>query len=124
MRRIWHPYTDWEEYHFGMWREISRAEHDEMLPKAIEFTGDCNRYGSAMLRVIDEWPISCEHNLTDVGQNRKAWLGHAATCLAIGVPEYVTREAWGHLTQEQQDCANSKALQAIRSWFDKQQRLI
>lgn len=92
------------------------AERAALLPLAIDFTGDANRYGAAMLRVTVEWPFSCEHNLTDIGQNRRAWIGHAACCLAIGCPEDVTREAWGHLSEQQREDANAKATEAILSW--------
>lgn len=117
MKRIWHPYDEWEDFQNGMWREVSQRDRADLLPKAIVFTGDADLYGSAMLRVIEEWPISCEQNLTDTGQNRRAWIGHAACALAIGCPEYITREAWGHLTQDQRDRANAKADYAIRRWF-------
>ncbi len=116
MPRIFHPYEIWEDYLAGMWRDITKEEQRAMLPKAIEFTGDAALYGSFMQRVIREWPITCEHNLSDAGQNRKAFIGHAAACLAIGAPEYVTREAWGHLTLRQQDEANAEADRAIRDW--------
>lgn len=99
-----------------MWRHVTAEEKRKYLQVAIDFTGDAELYGAAMLRVILEWPISCEHNLTDTGQNRLAWLGHAACCLATGCPEDITRQAWGHLTQEQQDKANAKAQQAVDAW--------
>lgn len=116
MRRIWHPYTSWEEVPAGMWRRVSGAERQELLQKAICFTGDATLYGAAMLRVLQEWPISCEHNLSDEAQNRRAWIGHAACCLAIGCPEDVTREAWAYLTEDQRDQANRKATEAIVAW--------
>jgi hypothetical protein len=99
-----------------MWRKVSGAERAELLRAAISFTGDAERYGAAMLEIINAWPLSCEHNLTDLGQNRRAWIGHAACCLAIGCPEDVTREAWGHLTEEQRVAADRKALTAILAW--------
>ena len=72
MRRVWHPYTAWEEVAAGMWRSVGGDERRRLLPEAIAFTGDHERYGSYMLRVLNAWPISCEHNLSDTGQNRKA----------------------------------------------------
>lgn len=99
-----------------MWRTVSGDERIDFLRKAIEFTGDAELYGSFMLRVIAEWPISCEQNLTDTSQNRKAWIGHAATCLAIDCPEDITRQAWSQLSQKQQDDANAKAQEAIEKW--------
>lgn len=116
MKRIYHPYWNWEEYKAGMWRNVSALSAVSFLSKAIKFTGDAELYGSFMLKVADAWPISCEHNLTDVSQNRKAWIGHAAACLAIQCPEHITREAWGRLTQKQQDDANAKAEEAIKYW--------
>jgi hypothetical protein len=116
MKQIWHHFSKWEEIPAGMWRETTTAERAEMLTRAAEFTGDAAAYGKAMMRVVREWPVSCEQNLTDVGQNRKAWIGHAAACLEMGFPEYVTRQAWGLLSQTQQDEANAMASNAIREW--------
>lgn len=93
-----------------------------MLERAIEFTGNHVLYGAWMMRVIAEWPISCEHNLTDVSQNRRAWVGHAAVCLAIGIPEDVVREAWGSLTDEQRRLANLQADKAIKAWEENKHR--
>lgn len=119
MKRIYHPYTRWEEVPAGMWANVPAAEVMAHLERAIAFTGNAEIYGAAMLRVIVEWPLSCEHNLTDENINRKAWVGHAATTLAIGCPEHITRMAWGRLSQEQQDAANAKAQQAIDLWTAK-----
>jgi hypothetical protein len=116
MKRVYHPYNEWEEYHAGMWRDVSKTEEERFLKEAIEFTGDYKLYGSWMLKVVDEWPKSCEHNLSSTGMNRQAWIGHAACCLAIGCPEHITRHAWHVLTQDQQDKANLKADEAIALW--------
>ena len=99
-----------------MWRKASKAEEETLLQKAIEFTGNAKLYGSYMLRVIREWPISCEHNLTDISVNRKAWVGHAAASIAIDAPEYITRMAWAYLTPVQQRDANTEAQNAIDLW--------
>lgn len=116
MKQIFHPYWEWEDFTHGMWRKESAANEKELLGKAIQFTGNYLLYGSFMRKVIDLWPISCEHNLTDLGQNRRAWIGHAATLIAINCPEYITREAWGYLTKKQQDDANEQADIAIAIW--------
>ena len=117
MKRIYHPYTAWEEVRAGMWTNVPSAEVMAHLARAIAFTGDAELYGDAMLRVIADWPLSCEHNLSDENINRKAWVGHAAATLAIGCPEHITRMAWGRLSTEQQDAANAKAEQAIALWI-------
>ena len=119
MKRIWHPYTLWEDWRAGMWRKVSPEEEPAFVESAIQFTGDAALYGSFMLRVTREWPFSCEHNLTETAMNRRAWVGHAAACMAIHCPEYLTRRAWWMLTQEQRDAANAQATEAIRSWVNR-----
>lgn len=112
--RVYHPFDQWEEIRFGMWSEVK--DRKAMLQKAIEFTGDHTKYGKYMMRVVNEWPISCENALTDPLLNKKAWVGHAACALAIGCPEDITRQAWGFLTDEQRFLANKEAARAIREW--------
>jgi len=97
-----------------MWGTSSdRREH---LEWAIKFTGDHEKYGSWMLRVIEDWKYSCEHNLSNDTQNRKAWIGHAACAYANRCPEDIVRKAWGHLTEMQQLLANNAAQAAIKKW--------
>lgn len=116
MKRVYHPFHVWEDWKAGMWRKVSGKEEKRLLAQAIEFMGDAELYGQWMNLVVVQWPNACEHNLTDLAQNRKAWVGHAASCLALGIPEHVTRSAWGFLTREQQDAANERADMAIKSW--------
>ena len=77
---------------------------------------DHNLYGMWMHKVVECWTYACEHNLTDLSINRKAWIGHAACCMAIKCPEEVTRMAWHFLTHEQQFKANNKAREVIKRW--------
>ena len=114
MKRIYHPVSKWEEIAHNMWGECE-DRHDALMA-AIELTGDHDEYGRYMLRVVREWPVSCENALTDPFLNRKAWVGHAAVALALRIPEDVTREAWGYLTDEQRVLANAQAARAIREF--------
>ncbi len=117
LKRVWYPYHQWEEYHAGMWRIVNAsAEHDTLLAKAIAFTGDAAAYGAQMQAVIHAWPVSCAMNLTTIGMNRHAWIGHAACSFFFQCPEHIVREAWHYLTQRQQDDANEQAEAAIRAW--------
>lgn len=99
-----------------MWRKVPRHEEDNFMRAAVEFTGNAELYGQWMRRVVSEWPIACEHNLTDLSINRKAWVGHAATQMAINCPEYITRAAWGQLSEQQRIDANKQAQHAIDLW--------
>ena len=97
-----------------MWGDV--ADRAEATRLAIEFTGDAGLYGRYMMRVVNEWPVSCENALTDYSINRRAWIGHAAVALALQIPEDITRLAWGKLNGEQQLLANKEASKAISSW--------
>jgi len=112
--RVYHPVQSWEEIAANMWGEATDAR--AMLDQAIAFTADHELYGEHMMRVIREWPISCENALTDASLNQKAWVGHAACALALACPEDITRKAWGYLTDEQRLLANKAAARAIREW--------
>lgn len=104
----------WEEIKYNMWGSVENRS--EALLSAIEFTGQHELYGHYMLRVIREWPNSCENALTDYTLNRKAWLGHAACALALKIPEDIVRAAWSKLSDEQRLLANKQAERAIRIW--------
>ena len=119
MKRIWHDYRRWEDYKAGMWRKPNINEATKLLPVAIEFTGDHIKYGAAMMKVIDNWRYACEHNLTDSSLNKRAWIGHAACCIELNLPEIVVRAAWKHLTDNQRFLANNEADKAINEWIKK-----
>lgn len=120
--RIYHPFFDWEETKQGLWRSVESKHRKMLLEWAIEFTGNHKKYGAWMRKVLQEWIISCEHNLSDRAQNRRAWIGHAAVCLALDIPEDITREAWGNLTQKQRDLADKQADFAIEEWEEVYER--
>jgi hypothetical protein len=112
--RVYKPISEWEEIKANMWGDVENAQ--KMLELAVSFTSNHALYGKNMMRVIKEWPNSCENALTDPNLNKKAWIGHAACALAIGCPEYITRKAWGYLTDEQRLLANREAERAIAQW--------
>lgn len=118
MKQIYHPYQKWEDFRNGMWRKETKEYEERMLHEVIEFTGNHIKYGNAMLRVIKEWKISCEHNLSNQSINRKAWIGHAACCIEKSYPEYLVRTAWAMLTEQQRVDANKKADYAIQKWIE------
>ena len=97
-----------------MWGDVTNVK--EWLERAIAFTSDHELYGSYMFKVIAEWPVSCENALTDSFINQRAWIGHAASALAMNCPEHITRKAWKYLSDEQQFLANKQAERAIQSW--------
>lgn len=116
MRRIFHPYHKWEETAAGLWVRPTGDERAVLIEKCRRFMSNTEAFRAAMFRAIDEWPISCEVNLTAKSINRQAWLGHAACCIAISCPEEPTRAAWWKLTERQRNLADEAAAEAIREW--------
>ncbi len=94
-----------------MWGESDDKDRD--LRRAVLFTGNHRLYGKYMLRVVNEWPISCGNALSN---KSIAWIGHAAAALALRIPENIVRQAWGQLTDEQREKANEQASNAIGEW--------
>lgn len=114
IKAIWHPYWKWEEVVYNMWGTVT--DHDGFLKRAIKFTGNHKLYGKYMRIVVRKWRYSCEHNLSKIGTNRRAWVGHAAVALALQCPEDIVREAWWHLSDRQREFANKQADKAIKLW--------
>jgi hypothetical protein len=116
IERIYHPYSLWEEADTNMWGSV--ADKEAFLKVAIAFTSNHVLYGKHMEKVVSEWKYSCEHNLSNATQNRKAWIGHAACAYAFNCPEDIVRKAWSFLTDEQRTLANEQADLAIKKWED------
>jgi hypothetical protein len=116
MKRIYKPYTEWEDYLNGMWRKLPPEEENTMLEIAIKFTGNAELYGKAMEEVVKAWPITMQNTLSNTSVNRKAFLGHCAVQYKINCPEYITRMAWKYLSTNQRHDANKKAEINIKHW--------
>jgi hypothetical protein len=97
-----------------MWGQVN--ERRIWIEMAVMFTSDHELYGKWMMRVVKDWKYSCEHNLSNITQNRRAWIGHAACAYAFNCPEDIVRFAWSRLTEQQQINANAMADKAIEKW--------
>ena len=120
MQRIYHHYELWEDYHAGMYIE-NKNGRTERVHKAVKILGTPNICRQAMQKVINEWKISTEYNLSNAEVNRKAWLGQAACCCYAGIHEDETREAWGIMTELQRVEANKIAAELINAWVTERE---
>ena len=116
MERIFHHYDKWEDYHAGMYDE-SKDGRKERVKEAAHILGTPSLCKKAMEKVVSEWKIATEYNLSNAEINRKAWLGQAACSCYAGIHEDETREAWGIMTEPQRIEANRIAASIIRKWL-------
>lgn len=115
MQRIFYHYSLWEDYHAGMYDE-SKDGREQRVQKAAYILGTPEICREAMEKVVSEWKIATEYNLSNAEINRKAWLGQAACSCYAGIHEDETREAWGIMTEQQRIKANQIAAAIIKRW--------
>jgi hypothetical protein len=117
MRRIYHPYYKWEDVSAGMFENPS----DMLLEQSAsaELLKNTQGLKDAMTDVTLSWPLASEHNLSNLESNRRAWLGQAACCFAVGSTAYATKSAWWILTTQERDNANDIADMVILKWEEE-----
>lgn len=115
-KRIYHSWEKWEDYKHGFYENCSGGIKKEMIDSVIEMFNDEQKTTTYMNKVINEWKNSCEHNLTNEGMNKIAYIGQAACCLYNSIPSTVTMEAWSLLSKDVQDRANNIAISVIEEW--------
>lgn len=121
MQRIFYHFSLWEDFLAGMYDE-SKDGRKERVHKAAYILGTPDICREAMEKVIAEWQIATEYNLSNAEINRKAWLGQAACSCYAGIHEDETREAWGIMTEAQRIEANKIAAQIIKRWLQERER--
>lgn len=116
MKRVFHHYTLWEDFQSGMYNPRGKSDGEDRTQKAVECLSDeaiCRKY---MRKVVSEWVIAAEQVLTNLEQNRKAWLGWCACFMYGGCRDEETRAAWGLMTEQNRIRANQIADEVIKEW--------
>jgi hypothetical protein len=115
----------WEDHKHGMYDKPKYTETEEMEKATLAKNLLTNSvlFENIALRVINEWKISAEVNLTNPSRNRQAWIGQSSCCYAYKIPEYVTKYGWRLMSPSQQKEANRIADKVIKVWEGKQKRL-
>lgn len=121
IERVYHHYERLEEFRCGMWAIVRGEQRLANAKRAANLMRDSGEFYAAMKRAANEWPISCEHNLTAEDTNRLAWLGHAGCLLGAGSPEENTRLGWHQLLAPEQDEANRIAQIVLDEWLAERQ---
>lgn len=118
VERIYHTWDKWECYPAGFYdpKPPKGMTVEECKAAYCEFLLDYTRFGNAALRLIKEWPNSCEHYLTNERMNRIAWIGQAAMCLETGISKFFCG-GYFQMSQENRDYADFVALCALNMWL-------
>lgn len=119
MKQQFYNYKLWEDQKAGMYKKLQKDKEEFYVVMAINLMNSTEEWGKYMLDVIEEWEFSCKQNLTNNSQNKIAWIGQAACCLACGIPDYITKKVWWSLSDETQEKANKKAQEALNYFYKK-----
>lgn len=124
MERLYHRFENWECYKSGFFKNVSGEDKKEKILKVIELFSNENLTELYMNKVIENWINSCEHNLTNLGLNRVAWIGQSACCLYANIPYKITMESWRLVDEKHRIKACEVAEKIIKKYeqnFNKRQ---
>lgn len=119
MKRIFHTWDEWECYPAGFYDEKPRDStlaDDACTELYATLLRDIPAFEQAMAGVLDEWPNSCEHYLSNERMNRIAWLGQSALCFTHGIPRKF-RSGYMLLSEDEKLEANLAALRFLNMWL-------
>ena len=119
MKQIFHHYELWEDYKYGFYNNISGNDKEIKLKQVVEMFNSEKTTREMMFKVINEWEYSCEHNLTNEGMNKIAYIGQAACALYKNIPNTITMQGWHLLTDKVRERSNQIAEEALKYWEDK-----
>ena len=119
MKQVFAHYTKWEDFQNGMYKSVDVEDKHLKLIGAINLLCDTKAFYVACKSLLQNWEVSSGINMTNISQNRRAWLGAAACCFVHSTPEYITRVAWSMLNKVDQDKANAIADLVISEYEQK-----
>ena len=120
MNRIYHTWDKWECYQAGFFDDKCRNKETTEEAEAVykKLLSDKPMFSAALFSVINEWPMSCEHNLTNEKMNRIAWLGQAALAYTYNIPSKF-RKGYYMLDNKEKLEADTTALKYLNIWLEK-----
>lgn len=119
MKQVFEHYEKWEDYQAGMYEMKDVSNEDEKVNNAVLLLSSETDFFDTLTKLVQDWQIATAVNLTNKGQNRRAWLGAAACMYKYQTPEYLTRIAWNLLDSQTQHKANLVAEKIINIFEQK-----
>ena len=121
IERIYHPWNKWECFQHGFFTgngDVQAKQNDNY----VKLLTDLTLFEACLKKVTTMWPYSCEHNLTNEGMNRVAWLGQASAAYLFGARADATRHNFSRLTEDQQRAANNLAQRYLDMWLENHEK--
>ena len=116
MKRVYYSFDKWEDFKNGMFKTKCSMDENKIINNCKKLLkGDLFLWAS-MNHVSENWRYSAEMNLSNRNRNRQAWLGQSACCFAHNAPDYLTKEAWNLLSDNERKQANAIADGVIKQW--------
>jgi hypothetical protein len=114
MKRVYHPWNMWEDHQHNFYGGQEYPKNaTEVYASLLK---DLPRFESALTVIVNSWPYSCEHNLTNTAMNRIAYLGQASCALVYNVPSSVSMGGYNLLTKDEQIAADALAKKYLDLW--------
>lgn len=119
IKKIWHPYYNWECYYAGMYDNTNKFNYNMDKCKILfkEYFCDLNNFESTIIKVFNNWEVSCEHFLTWENINRIAWIGQACVCYDIGLSS-IYKSGFNLLEENIKIQANNLAYFYLKEWIN------
>ena len=122
MQKIYHHYLLWEDFKNGMY-DTPCQKDNKKLNDCINLLSSPSVFYNTLKKILNEWTISCDENLSNIYCNRQAWLGQAACCYLHKAEETITREAWSYLSEKKRIDANNIADKIILEYEAKNKKI-
>ena len=86
IKRICHNYKKWEDWKGGMYNRKNNEQN--LIEKSKNLLSNPVAFQYSASTMVEHWKYSAEMNLTDMSQNRRAWIGQATCCFEYQTPEH------------------------------------
>jgi hypothetical protein len=117
--RIYHTWDEWECFRAGFFevRAPKGMTDEQCIDTYATLLRDISAFKTAMIGILNDWPNSVRHNLTNERMNRIAWMGQSALCYNYRIPARY-RGGYNLLTDEEKQAADQAALDIINLWME------
>lgn len=123
MKQIYKPYWEWEDFINGMYDTSKKENELFLINESKKLLTNIDLFFNVSLKVINEWKISTDVNLSNKNQNRNSWIGQSACFFNHKCPEILTRLAWGKLNDREKIEANLVAKKIIKIYETKNRKI-